>query len=606
VDLKYGLTSDFTLTATINPDFGQVEADSSQVNLTAFETFFPERRPFFTEGTEIFRFPLVPEGHAFYSRRIGAQPHLSPSVREDEYADAPETVRILGAVKISGKTASGWSLGLLDAVTDREDARIAREDGISSEPLEPMANYLAARINRDFRDGGSGLGVIATAMHRRLEEKAFDRLRSSAYSAGLDGWHRFGPGSNLEVNGWFLGSHVRGSEDAIARTQRSGAHFFQRPDADHLTYDPDLTSMSGWAGELYLDKIGGGSWTWTVGGGARSPGVEVNDLGFLSYTDVWYTANRARYQDFTPGRVLRNWWVEGEVVWAQSFGMTTLRPSAHLRTRWDFINFWRATIDTDRWNSHLWPWELRGGPALRRSGYTNLRGTLRSDTRKPWSLNLRGTFRADDQGGSRIVQFDPLLDLRPTPRATVSLGPLVRWVQDADQYVARARKSAGDSVYVVGLLDQTTAALTLRLSYGFAPDLTLDVYAQPFLSSGSFTDLRTVADAGARDFQHRLPLIDPSTLELNEDTGRYEVDPGGTGTADFTFRDPDFNVREFLLNAVLRWEYRPGSTLFLVWSQARADDQVFGSFSLADDIDRLFQVLSTNVFMVKVNYWIGF
>jgi hypothetical protein len=606
VDLKYGLTSDFTLTATVNPDFGQVEADSSQVNLTAFETFFPERRPFFTEGTEIFRFPLVPEGHAFYSRRIGANPHVTPSVEEGGYVNGPENVRILGAMKISGKTESGWSVGLLDALTGRAEAEVAQGGNITTQPVEPLTNYAAARIMRDFRAGRSGVGIIATGTHRRLNDQVFDRLRSAAYSGGVDGWHRFGPGSNLEVNGWILGSHVRGSETAIAAAQRSGVHFFQRPDADHLTYDPGRTSLSGWAGELFLERIGGGAWTWAVGGGARSPGVDVNDLGFLTYTDVWYAASRARYQDFIPGRLLRNWWVEGELVWARTFGMKTLRPSLHLRTTWDFTNFWRATLNTDRWRSHLWPWELRGGPALRRSGYTNVRATLRSDSRKPWSLNLRGTLRLDDQGGSRIARIDPRLELRPSARATVLLGPLLNWTRDADQYVARATNSEGEVEYVVGYLDQTTAALTLRMSYGFGPDLTLDVYAQPFLSCGSVSDFRTVAEPQARDFHRRLPLIDSSVLEFHEETGRYHVIDAGAVTPEFTFRDPDFNVREFLLNAVLRWEYRPGSTLFVVWSQGRADDTVLGDFSMSRDLDHLFQTPSTNVFMVKVDYWVGF
>jgi hypothetical protein len=606
VDLKYGLTSDFTLTATVNPDFGQVEADSSQVNLTAFETFFPERRPFFTEGTEIFRFPLLPEGHAFYSRRIGAAPHLKPSLDDGEYADVPDNVRILTAVKVSGKTESGWSIGFFDAVTNRAEAEVFRDDGFERKPVEPFTNYAVARVMRDFRDGRSGIGVIGTGTHRRLNDDAFDRLRSSAYAAGFDGWHRFGTGSNLEVNGWILGSHIRGSEDAIDRTQRSGAHFFQRPDADHLTYDPNRTSLSGWAGEFALEKIGGGSWTWTLGAGARSPGVDVNDLGFVSYADTWYISNSARYQDFTPGRVLRNWWVEGQAVWANTFGMENLRSSAHLRTNWDFNNFWRATLDTNRFNGHLWYWALRGGPALRRSGFTELRATLRSDSRKSWSLNLRGTLRFDDQGGSRIALFDPQLDFRPTERATVSLGPLFDWTRDADQYVAKPTNEEGDTEYVVGFLDQTTAALTFRMSYGFAPDLTLDVYAQPFLSGGRYSEFRTVADSQAEDFRRRLPLINPSELQLNEETGRYEVDPGGAGAPSFSFKDPDFNAREFLLNAVLRWEYRPGSTLFVVWSQGRVNDHVLGDFSVGRDLDHLFQTPATNVFMVKLDYWIGF
>jgi hypothetical protein len=595
LDVKYGVTSSLTLTATFNPDFGQVEADPSQVNLTAFETFYQEKRPFFKEGTEIFDFRLPPEGWAFYSRRIGRAPQIRPSVPSGGYADTPETARIWGAVKLSGKTSGGWSIGLMSAATGQVNADVSGPDGIAAQPLEPRTYYTAGRVKKDFREGGSGVGLLGTATNRRLNEDAFDRLRSASYTGAVDWWHRFGPGANYEFSGWVLGTHARGSEDAMARTQRSAAHFFIRSDADHLTYDPTLTSMNGWAGEAGLRKRGGGHWTWTIGAGARSPGVELNDLGFLSYGDTWYGSLTARYRDFTAGDVLRNWHAESQYVQAFSFGSERIRHSVHLRLRGLFLNFWQATLNTDRWFLHKWPWELRGGPALTRSPYLNFRGTLRSDSRKPWSVNLRGTYRRDDQGGARIAVFDPLLDFRPTSRATVSMGPVFRKTVDADQWVARATAD-GRTEYVVGKLDQTTAAMELRLRYGLTPKLNLDLYAQPFLSSGTYTDFRTVADAEADEFEQRLPLIPAGGL-LHE-SGRYYADG-------FDFRDPDFNLREFRMNAVLRWEYLPGSTLYLVWNQARADRTLFGDFDMGRDLDQLFLAPATNVFMVKLNYWMG-
>ena len=595
LDLKYGITSNLTLTATMNPDFGQVEADPSEVNLTAFETFYAEKRPFFTEGTEIFRFPLLPEGHAFYSRRIGRAPQLSPSVPAGSFSDTPETARILGALKLSGKTASGWSVGLVEAVTGKVSADVSGPDGIVAQPLEPRTNYLAGRVSRDFRAGRSGVGLIATATNRSLDADAFDRLRSASYLGGTDFWHRFGKGSNYEVSGWWVGTHVRGSENAIAVTQRSAAHLFTRPDGEHLTYDPTRTSMNGWAGEFSARKRGGGNWTWTLGLGARSPGVEPNDLGFLSYADTWYGSVTARYSDFTRGAHLRNWYVNGQLVQAQTFGMENLRRSAHVNTRVTFLNFWQATLNTSFWGPRKWIWELRGGPALRLPGYAQARWIVRSDTRKPWGMTLQGRVQVDGQDAGHELTFDPQVDFRPTPRATVSLGPVATFEVNADQYVARVGSSS-DPTYVVGRVDRHTVSMQARVSYGFSPTLNLDVYAQPFLSTGSYSDFRRVADPHAEDFDTRLPLL--TGLALDEETNRYR-------NASLDFRNPEFNVREFRLNAVLRWEYLPGSTLFLVWTQARQDYEAFGDLELGRDFDRLFAAPATNVFMVKLNYWVG-
>ena len=605
LDLKYGVTSNLTLTATVNPDFGQVDADPSVVNLGTRETFYPENRPFFLEGAEIFRFPLVPEGHAFYSRRLGRPPQLGASAPSGGFVDMPETARILGAMKLSGKTSSGWSVGVLHAITSREEAQIAAPDElVTAQAVEPLTNYSVARVVRDFRDGQSGLGAIATATHRDRDDEAFDRLRSSAFVGGLNGWHRFN-GSRYQLRGWLLGSHVRGSEDAIARTQRSFVHLHQREDADHLTYDPTRTSLSGIAGEFFFEKIGGGHWTLQLGGGGRGPGVDTNDAGYISYTDVVYGDVRARYREFNPGSIFHNWYVEGEGFLASTLGGEIARPSLHLKTEGQLLNFWTATLNVDHWGSQMWPWELRGGPALRRPSYTRYQGILSSDSRKSWQAQLRGTYRRDNRADGTVVTLDPLLALRPSSRATVSLSPSISWNRNPDQYVAGAsRADGGDREYVMGWLDQTTAALTLQLSYSFTPDLALDFYAQPFMSSGQYSRFRRVVDPGAGDFDDRLALLNPAVVTL--EGGRYHVDETGEGDPEFSFRDRDFNVRELSTNAVLRWEYKPGSTLFVVWSSAQDDDLVTGDLDMTSDLDRLLSAPVTNIFMVKFSYWLGF
>lgn len=604
LDLKLGLTSDLTLTATVNPDFGQVEADPSVVNLSAFEQFYPERRPFFTEGAEIFRFQLVPEGYAFYSRRIGRAPQVAARPPAGGWADAPATAPILAAVKLSGKTRSGLSLGFLGAVTGRVDALIADSLGArSAQVVEPLTSYGVARVSRDFRNGRSGIGGIATYTRRSLDDDRLLGLRTSALAIGTDWFHRFGRDA-FEFTGWVLGSQVSGSTTALAATQRSAVHYFQRPDADHLEFDSTATSLAGAAGEVFLRRIAG-SWTWSVGGGWRSPGLDVNDVGFVSYTDTWYGSAVARYRVVRPGRYLRSWFVEGQLVRASTFGGQVLRPSAHLVTSWQFRNFWGATVNMDHWASHTWPWELRGGPGFRRSGYTNVRATLGSDSRRWWRVNLRARMQADTDHDGLLWTADPTVDLRPTSRATISLGPVRTHNRQPSQYVTTASSTDGTRAYLLGRLEQTTTALSARVSYSFSPTLAVDVHAQPFLSGGRYSRFRRVASPRARQFDERAPLLAPASISRVADAERYAVDADGNGTAEYSFRIPDFNVRELRTNTVVRWEYRPGSTLFVVWAQTRDDDLVSG-YSTGRDLDRLFAAPATNVFMVKLNYWLDF
>jgi hypothetical protein len=604
LDFKYGLTSDLTLTGTLNPDFGQVEADPSVVNLGTTETIYPEKRPFFTEGMEIFRFPIQPEGDAFYSRRVGRPPQIGADVPSEGFADEPETAKIIGAMKLSGKTASGWSIGAMHAVTGRSEARISDGNSEWEQPVEPLTQYSMVRLLKDFAEGRRGIGVIGTGVFRHNDAEEFNILHSSALASGVNGWYRFGR-SRYQLRGWVLGSHVRGSEEALIRTQRSWVHMYQRPDADHLTVDSSRTTLSGYAGEMFLEKIGGGHWTFWVGGGIRSPGIETNDVGYMSYSDLWWAGSLARYRDFTPGDVLRNWYVEGQVVLARTLGGEIVRPSLHLRMRGQLLNFWAATLNIDRWESHLWPSELRGGPMLRRQGYVNARGIVTSDTRKSWRLQLRARYEIEDGIDSDLLTLDPVFTIRPTSRATISLSPKVTWNRNPDQYVAGASRSdGGDREYIMAGLQQTTVGLTLRLSYSFTPDLAFDFYGQPFLSSGEYSDFLRVAEPRAKSFADRFGSIDPATMELAD--GRYYVDENGDGEPEYSFRNRDFNVRELNTNAVLRWEYKPGSTLFVVWSHAREDDLLTGRFDFDADIDRLFSAPATNVFMVKLSYWLGF
>src|SRR5881396_365815 len=333
-DLKYGLTSNVTLDATVNPDFGQVEADPAVLNLTAFETFFQERRPFFVQGAGIFRFNVncnavndcnTGEG-LFYSRRIGRAPQIS------DYGDAgsPSATTIYGAAKLTGRLPGGQTLGVLDAVT-------ARETGTQGRTMEAPANYAVVRGQQDFRNGESVIGVMVTAVNRSLDQWTQDSLHRSAYVGAVDFRHRFW-GRRYQISGSFDLSRIAGTPSAIAATQRDPVHYYQRPD-DNLSYDPARTDLGGNAEELSFNKVGGGITRFEMSYQRRSPGFDVNDVGFLIRAD--------------------------QQSWNTWFALQSQHPSSFYQTAF--------------WNFNLWQYWTAAGLVLERAANTNVHVQLKNN-----------------------------------------------------------------------------------------------------------------------------------------------------------------------------------------------------------------------------------
>ena len=576
LDLRYGLTSNFTLAATVNPDFGQVEADPSEVNLTAFETRFTERRPFFVEDSRLFQYKLGGSaGDLLYTRRIGGAPRgVVPG--DAEFADVPERTTILGAAKISGRTHSGWSLGVLSALTAEERARYTVGGARDAVAVEPLTHFSAVRAMREFNEGGTGIGGIATYVNRSLDGTELDFMRSSALTAGVDGRHRFA--SNYEVNGYLVGSNVHGSEEAILLAQTGAARRFQRPDARHLEVDSTLTALGGWVGNLEVQKLGG-NWTWEVGVRSRSPGLEINDFGFQRETDRAEQYAGAGYARYKPGPLFRNWAVHAFQRQQYSFGREFVEGYGNLEGTVQLQNFWNAAAFLERYQQAFSTSELRGGPALRRSGSSRLTLSLSGDQRKQvrWSMAAAGS--RDDEADGYAVRLYPTLSLRPSPRVSLSLEPSLSHGVVPAQYVRQLRDATG-AHYQFARLEQTTASLTTRLSYTFTPTLSLQYYTQPFISAGRYSSAMEVADAGARGFGDRFRAVDAGKL-------------------------PDFNFKQLRSNAVMRWEYRPGSTLFVVWNTELEDESGVGTFDLMRDTRRLFGSDGTNVLLIKLSYWLG-
>jgi hypothetical protein len=344
-DLNLGLTSNLTLNATVNPDFGQVEADPAVVNLSAFETFFPERRPFFSEGLDAFRFNLgIGDGDnssntLFYTRRIGRAPQGAADPRGG-YADAVEATTIYTAAKVSGKTPSGWTLGLLGAATAEERADVIDSTGAAfTDVVEPRASYFVGRVARDFRGGASQAGLFATATRRDLPDNGqMDFLHDGAYTGGLNWRHRF-PGERYALAGWVAGSHVTGSPEAIDRTQRSSARYFQRPDNDHVTYDPTRTSLSGAGALVTFEKLSGNV-RFAVGGDTRSPGFEVNDLGFQRQVDGTMQFIWIQRRWVQPGKVFRSVFVNLNEWSGWNYGWDRTNTGGNVNAHFTLLNYW--------------------------------------------------------------------------------------------------------------------------------------------------------------------------------------------------------------------------------------------------------------------------
>ena len=609
-DVKYGLSSELTLSATINPDFGQVEADPSVFNLTAQEVFFAERRPFFTEGSNIFGFGIGAGGPAetlFYTRRIGRSPQRDLA---GDYTDIPGNTTILGAAKVSGRTVGGWSVGFMDALTSEEAGLTLEGGAIESHTVEPLTNYGVARVMKDFREGDSRVGAILTTTHRRLDgDPGLLFLTEQAYSGGVDFRHRFA-GDTWDFNGFVAASHVVGDTAAIQRLQESSRRYYQRPDADHLAYDPDATSLSGLSGQFWLGRVAG-KLRGGVGSTVRTPGFEVNDAGFLNSADVGMVYGNLNFNQFEPTGPFRSFNLGFNPSASWDFGGDRLHTQANAWSNWTFLNNWHIGVWGSRGFEALSNGSLRGGPAIIRPGAWRFNPWANTDSRNPVWLNAWAFWEQEDEGAGWARNGGVNVNVRPSGALSLEFGPSINQRGSDWQYVDQVEDGAGDTRYLFAQLRQHTVSLTTRLSYTFAPTLSLQLYAQPFLTAGSYSGFREVSDPRAAAFADRFHTFSDAEIAFvppaeEGEWGEYEVDRDGDGSADFTFGAPDFNFKELRSNVVLRWEYRPGSTAFLVWSQGRSDVGPDGAFRFGRDMDALLGARGSNVLALKVTYWFDF
>lgn len=606
-DAKIGVTNNLTLDVTFNPDFGQVEADPSQVNLSAFETFFREQRPFFIEGKNILNFPLMfgdgdlaDEG-LFYTRRIGRRPHFYPEAGNGEFLEMPDFTRIIGAAKLTGKTHSGWSVGLLESVTAREFADLKKNGSERTIEVEPLTNFLVGRLQKDFNEGNTMIGGMVTAVNRNLRTDELDFLHRSAYTGGLDFVHKW-DNKNWEFNTSLYFSNINGTPGAITRTQRSWSHLYQRPDASHLALDSTRTSLTGHGGKIVIGKPGGNlkfinAVAW------KSPGLELNDVGYMRQADNIFQVFWIGYRIYKPFSIFRdfngnfNQWTE----W--NFGGDLLNPGANINLHTNLKNFWDLRWGINVNGRNIRTSELRGGPALKTPGTWNSWWGFGSNNQKQITIGGQGTLMRSFENHYRELENIRLnLGYRPMKTLRISLNPGFSHNRTALQYVTIIENN-GISRYVFGALDQKTISASLRINFNLTPELSLQYWGQPFISTGKYSGFKYITNSMDDDYYQRFHTFTASEIIYDVSDGTYLVNESGGKT--YNFGNPDFNIKEFLSNLVIRWEFQPGSTLFLVWSQNRRAYHNDGSLDLSRDMGLLFGNHPHDVFMVKLSYRIG-
>jgi len=607
LDAKIGVTNNLTLDLTLFPDFGQVEADPSEVNLSAFETYFEEKRPFFIEGSNITSFNVglgdgdVGNDNLFYSRRIGRYPHGYPSLGEHEYADVPSFTNIIGAAKLTGKTKNGLSVGFIESVTAEVKAEIDSAGRGSKEVIEPLTNYSLARVQKDFNKGNTILGGAITNTIRRLDGTGMDYLHKNATTAGID-FEQYLKEKNYVLSMSMYMSHVEGSVESITRTQMSSARYFQRPDAEYVELDEERTSLSGLGGKLEAGKIGG-KWNFLLMSNWKSPGLELNDMGYQREADQILNVLWTGYNFTEPFSIFRSLRLNNDVYAAHDFGANLLGIGYEFNVNANLKNFWYAGFGGGFGFKNASNNFLRGGPSMYLPNQWRFWSNVSTDSRKKVYASLFGSINGMAEDVSFSYSYGMSLNIRPTNTLRISLSPNYSSNLDEFQYITRSSFN-DENRYIFGKIDQKVLSMSIRVNYNITPDLTIQYWGQPFVATGAYTNFKMITDPKADELSGRYHEYTDEQITLED--GYYGIDEDTDDSYDYDIGIPDFNVNEWLSNLVVRWEFLPGSTAYLVWSQVRDFYQADGEFEVWDNLHDLFtDKKANNIFLVKLSYRFG-
>jgi hypothetical protein len=615
LDVRAGLGNSLTINGTINPDFGQVEVDPAIVNLTDVEYTFQEKRPFFTEGTSIYRFGRGGTNsnvsinwtnpRIFYSRRIGRTPQgVLPAY---DYANIPNGTHILGAGKLSGQIVDDWKIGIISALTKKEYADIHANGNHSSLEVEPLTYYGVFRAQRDFNAGAQGLGLLSTFTNRFFDTPSLQNsINKNAFVVSADGWTFLDNDRTYVLTGWTGFSNVSGTKNRMIALQKSSGHYFQRPDANHIYVDSSATSLTGYAGRLMLNK-NRGKFTFNTAIGLMSPKYEVNDLGYGSYSDFINAHFSAVYRWNDPTDIYLRTGVFASTFRNYDFGGTNTDQGYSLGSYITLHNMYGGDVSIAYQPESYNARRTRGGPLMLNLKSQSFDFNLYTDNRSWWVLNLGGNFEFGQDVNFNSIHTN--FEFKVTPTLTMSIGPEFSEYSTEAQWIGNfpdltAQETFGMR-YLFAHLDQTTISADIRADWIISPTLSLQVYLQPLISSGKYTDFKALERPKSFDFiryGEDGTSKEYTTLE-DGSIGSYTLDSDGNGSAEaITIKNPDFNYVSLRGNAVLRWEYMPGATLFLVWTQSREDVQPIGEFNFKKSVNHLMKMNSDNIFMLKISY----
>lgn len=589
IDAKIGITNDLTLDLTVNPDFGQVEADPAAISLDGFEIFFNEQRPFFVENKNIFDFQFAEnQDNLFFSRRIGRSPQGYPNTSSGEFVNQPNNTTILGAAKFSGKTKSGWSIGVLESMTSKEFAEIDNNGSRRNELVEPFTNYFVGRLQKDFNNKNTYIGGIFTATNRNIDGN-LDFLRKSAYTGGVDFKHQW-KDRKYFIEGNIIMSQVNGSPTAITETQTSLTHLFQRVDAKHVSVNPNRTSLMGTGGKILFGKIGNGNWNYFSGVTWRSPELELNDIGYLRQADQIFQIIEIDHNTLKPVGAFRAIRSNVKQFSTYDFDGNYNRMQYDLNSHAEFKNFWWAEIGLSHKPRIYTNTILRGGPRFRYSRENISFLFVGTDSRKKIRFNAGYIYSQAKQNNFSFLRFESGITYQPLNTLSISLSPSYEKNPNKTQYVTETSFN-GTPRYIDAEIDQQTISAALRINYTVNPNLTIQYYGEPFISRGRYSNFKYITNPVANNLYDRFHLFNTNQISYNNSV--YSVDEDANGSIDYTIDNPNFSYVQFRSNLVVRWEYTPGSEIFLVWSQ--------GKSGLQDPTDHLFRSLNNQVFTEKAD-----
>jgi hypothetical protein len=598
LDAKIGISSNFTVDLTVNPDFGQVESDPSVMNLTAFETFYEEKRPFFLEGLTIFDYKFN-NNILFYSRRIGHAPSLSVAPNDNLFVDAPDKTAIISALKLSGTTSNGLSVGLIQSVTANEFARLSDKDGNrSSLIVEPLTSYTVARIQKGYNAGNTVIGGMLTSTNRDISNTNLESLSTNAYTGGLDLLTHW-KDKEFYIDARLIGSFINGSRQSITALQESSARYYQRPGASYLKFDSTATTLSGYGGKFMIGKGSKGLWKFATGATWFSPGLELNDLGYMTTADVINQDNVVSYGINQPFSIFSTCDISLEQINTWDFNGEYLGSGANLTLTSVFKNQWSFAANEIYHTKTLDTKILRGGYAMIMPYTITSTGTLATDQTKKITGSMLGSYQYTGNNSARSYQVEPGITYRPINN--LKIGVTANYMNNHDrlQYVTTSYDVPGNR-YILGTIDQKTLGLTFRVDLNVTPEFSIQYYGSPFVSIGKYSQLKFVTNPRSSDYNNRFEIYQDQALS----EGMYQLYDYNNGPRiDYSIADPDFNFHQFRSNLVARWEYRLGSFIYFVWSSDRTENTVQSNATIGESYKQIRSIFPNNIFLIKLNYW---